>query len=367
MTLAVHQPRIPTAHIPTRRIAARFSAALWILFLGMALTSCIRAEAAGQIAAAQKTVLQETPPPTAPLPLDQYWRLVERTHNLAEQAETTSDDTVHASFQDIAAEWAAIEAIQIPISDQTITVPLDTRAIVTELRSDSPQPSRLKNLLSSQLAQRAQWPENRQTPEELRELRDILAQNEFQWQTSKPAPWQKWLQDLLDKISKFLDQLSGNSQVRLSASLLNYLLFGLGALILAAVLAFTWINVRRFLVAEITLEAAGNIEEENLTADTAMQKAQDLSADGDYRQAVRYLYLSALLLLDEHGLLRYDRSRTNREYLHSVAHLPAIANDLHFVVEVFDRVWYGYQPLEQADFEHYAEQVARLRQQREQK
>jgi hypothetical protein len=39
------------------------------------------------------------------------------------------------------------------------------------------------------------------------------------------------------------------------------------------------------------------------------------SSEGDYRTAVRYLYLSLLLLLEEHGLLRYDRPLTDREYL----------------------------------------------------
>ena len=75
-----------------------------------------------------------------------------------------------------------------------------------------------------------------------------------------------------------------------------------------------------------------------LTADAALQRAQTFSAGGDYRTAVRYLYLSTLLLLEERGLFRYDRSLTNREYLRRVAHDPTLSAILQDVVEVFDRV-----------------------------
>jgi hypothetical protein len=35
------------------------------------------------------------------------------------------------------------------------------------------------------------------------------------------------------------------------------------------------------------------------------------------------------------------------------------------VVEVFDRVWYGYQALEDRDYQFYERQVGKLRQQRQ--
>jgi hypothetical protein len=114
--------------------------------------------------------------------------------------------------------------------------------------------------------------------------------------------------------------------------------------------------------AEVELDAAA--AGELLTADTAFKKAQGLADAGDYRTAVRYLYLSSLLMLDERGLLRYDRSQTNREYLRSVAHLPQLAALLREVIEVFDRVWYGYYPLDEITYAEYATRVAELRQQR---
>ena len=73
---------------------------------------------------------------------------------------------------------------------------------------------------------------------------------------------------------------------------------------------------------------------------------------------MRYLYLAALLRLDERGLLRYDRALTNREYLERVRENPALRERLRPIVDTFDRVWYGHAQL---DAEGFAEYRARVR------
>jgi hypothetical protein len=65
--------------------------------------------------------------------------------------------------------------------------------------------------------------------------------------------------------------------------------------------------------------------------------------------------------MDERGVLRYDRSKTNREYLRSVANSPELAKPLEEVIEVFDNVWYGYHPLEEESFKHYSARVEELK------
>src|SRR5438105_3325024 len=89
--------------------------------------------------------------------------------------------------------------------------------------------------------------------------------------------------------------------------------------------------------------------------------AQQLAGMGDYRTAMRQLYLSTLLWLDEHAYLRYDRSLTNREYLRALAKAPALRDALQPVVEAFDRVWYGFAPISAPEFERYRNQVDAIR------
>jgi hypothetical protein len=69
--------------------------------------------------------------------------------------------------------------------------------------------------------------------------------------------------------------------------------------------------------------------------------------------------------LDEQGVMRYDRSRTNREYLRSVSSRPELAAPLHDVIEVFDRVWYGFQKVDENTYKSYVEHVEELREKKE--
>ena len=93
-----------------------------------------------------------------------------------------------------------------------------------------------------------------------------------------------------------------------------------------------------------------------LTARTALDQAGEIARGGDYRTAMRYLYISALLWLDERNLLRYDRALTNREYLEHLRDNAALRERLRPVVETFDRVWYGHLPLDADSFAAYRAQ-----------
>ena len=137
------------------------------------------------------------------------------------------------------------------------------------------------------------------------------------------------------------------------------------ALILLAILAYVFRGLFTDLVKESNAGAFAEEDDRSLTSEIAFRKAQTLSVHGDYRTAVRYLYLSSLLLMEERGILRYDRSRTNREYLRSVSTHPNLAKPLKSVVDVFDRVWYGYEPLDESTYKEYVDEVEELKEQKQ--
>ena len=92
----------------------------------------------------------------------------------------------------------------------------------------------------------------------------------------------------------------------------------------------------------------------------ARARAEADAGAGDFRSAVRQLYLAALLVLEANGLLRPDRSRTNREQLASLAGDDALRVHMAAVVDTFDRVWYGVTVPDGATFRAYAEDVHQL-------
>ncbi len=88
--------------------------------------------------------------------------------------------------------------------------------------------------------------------------------------------------------------------------------------------------------AEVTLmEARDN--------DSLLALAEKQAQAGDYRRAFRLVYLAALVALDTGGVLRFDRSKTNWEYLRALraAGRGDIYSALTPLTREFDQVWYG--------------------------
>ena len=89
----------------------------------------------------------------------------------------------------------------------------------------------------------------------------------------------------------------------------------------------------------------------------ARQRAAGSASAGDYRSAVRNLYLSALLTLEQHGLVPADRSLTNREVLARVGSTHPLRPHLQPVVETFDDVWYGVHEPDAGTYDAYTHSI----------
>jgi hypothetical protein len=99
----------------------------------------------------------------------------------------------------------------------------------------------------------------------------------------------------------------------------------------------------------------------HMDSETARARAHECSQGGDYRQAIRYLYLSLLLYLDKAGLLTYDVSRTNGEYLSEIyGSMGNQAERFAFLTLFFERKWYGMEKSSAGDFQQCEEAVDRL-------
>lgn len=291
-----------------------------------------------------------------PFPLDEYWREIENIRTSVARLEGLSPDSRRTQVQSLADRLERITAVVLP--DGSVQ-PVNHDVLIAALRADPPDLERLANLLDAMLTARDAWPQRK--PPDPATLVHILARPEFQWPEAQPSPLAVWWRRLRERLWEWL---SGTFAIGNAGGVVSqFLLPGLAALALLAALAYAFRGVLAGFVseAEVGVDAESD---ESLTAVVALKRAQRLSAAGDYRTAVRYLYLSSLLLLEERGLLRYNRSLTNREYLRSLAHMPQLAAVFRDIVEVFDRVWYGFQPLDQAQYDRYAARVGDLQHQK---
>lgn len=292
--------------------------------------------------------------------LDEYWNLVTVTRRGVTQLEAQPRATIRKELDALATQWEQVTAIEY--SDHSL-VQIDSSYLVTALRRDPPELKRLGNMLDALLHAHEQYPGKIFTVEDVAPLNKILARPEFQWQQEKPSQTPSWLSDLYKRFVNFITRLlvrtgslahEGGSLLKIAA-----------VFILIFSLFFVSRALSHSLVREAQLAAEEGENDELLTSKGAFKRAETLSIQRDYRNAIRYLYISSLLVLDEQGLMRYDRSRTNREYLRSVSSKPELAKPLQDVIDVFDRVWYGFEGVDEKTYQSYVERVDELREKKE--
>ncbi|HRQ39757.1 MAG TPA: DUF4129 domain-containing protein [Chloroflexota bacterium] len=94
---------------------------------------------------------------------------------------------------------------------------------------------------------------------------------------------------------------------------------------------------------------------------TAVNEGRQLVEKGDYREAARRLFLAMLLALDEKGLLRFDRHRTNLELLQQERLHKEIVPSLVPIITTYERVWYGLEPLPATEYERLVQEIKAIR------
>lgn len=197
--------------------------------------------------------------------------------------------------------------------------------------------------------------------------KSILARPEFQStpDPEKPedAPEQpdepSWLAKLLRKLWEWLSQRDDTREappdVEVSASpaMAGANAVMVGAIVLvAAVLLFILIrSFKRKQPSELELDETGGLSQQPLDQDamSALAKppetwaglADELAAKGEYREAIRHLYLALLSRLHRDGVIDYDPTLSNWEYLFAFKGASSLKAGFKELTRRFDFAWYG--------------------------
>ena len=96
---------------------------------------------------------------------------------------------------------------------------------------------------------------------------------------------------------------------------------------------------------------------EEITADSTSSELAEAglaaARTGDFRAAIRKLYVALLYELAELNLIELDDSATNHEYLGKVSRFGVLAQPMRYLTDRFDYVWYGMFPSTEEDFAAY--------------
>lgn len=270
----------------------------------------------------------------------QFWTKLQRTAELLRQAtESSNSSGALSSARNL---WSNTGKIRT--SDGTV-IAVDLSWLRNGLQSNNP--SDLKNLSSSVQAvldyHRAH--PNAGAEDLLATLNSVLADPRFHYiSTPTPEP----------QVQQPQQQDPGPP---LSVPAAQWIMLIVGVLVVG-VLVFNFLRqlqIQRANLPEVLTE------DDPTTSENARDRAGESEATQDYRAAIRYLYLASLLLLDERGVLHYDRTLTNREHLRQVANQTELSSALRPVVNTFDRVWYGFAVVNEAMYEQFRQDVERLR------
>lgn len=141
---------------------------------------------------------------------------------------------------------------------------------------------------------------------------------------------------------------------------LKNVLLPLGIIAIGVVFIFFIKQIRMNIISNVSETETENIEQNVRTEKAALAQADIAEESNDFRSALRYLYLSAILHLQERGILPYDKSLTNREYLNQTQTDRDVLETLGPAVSIFDEVWYGKKPCNASTVSNYRDLLQEL-------
>jgi len=290
--------------------------------------------------------------------LDDYWQLLSDLRAAVRSLRGSPLEDMRTTLSEWAERLEALDEVALP---EGTTFRVDHGFLLGLIRTEDPDPAQIEEFLTTLLRSAAQWQTTAPPGGYQEALEGVLARPEFQWEEESPSPLREGLDRIVRSILSTLSRwLAGLGPTVLSGGP-RFLLAGGALLLLLLVLVSAGRAIQRSFASESVLSDAAAEGDERLTSALAAERARALSEKGEYRAAMRYLYLSSLLFLEEEGILLYDRALTNREVIHRLSGIPGLGAALRPVVDVFEHVWYGRHPLDESGYLDFAVQTEAIR------
>jgi hypothetical protein len=204
-----------------------------------------------------------------------------------------------------------------------------------------------------------------------REIEKAEADEKTSWLADFLGAAGDWLYNLWEKLSEGLRRLverlmplraSASDSGPVDSSALLIFVFAVLAVVLCLAALLYYRGHRRKAVIAMNNAAvvpASDVADETVMAnalppDEWLAKADELAAHGEWRLAVRALFLSALSTLHAASLVRVGRHKTNRDYLGELDRhghdLPVLVKAFVDILRMFEGSWYGDHAADEAQF-----------------
>jgi hypothetical protein len=162
-----------------------------------------------------------------------------------------------------------------------------------------------------------------------------------------------WLQQLVDAVGNFLSRAVG--------SVGRVALLTITAVIVAAVLGFAAWRLRQVTASGREPSPVGTAAPDGLNPDAEWARAVSAAERGEFREAVRRAFRSALLSLSLRGRLTVQPAWTSSELIAHARGDPELVDRLAPAAGGFDRAWYSGAAVGRADWETIREDCQAVR------
>lgn len=195
------------------------------------------------------------------------------------------------------------------------------------------------------------------SPEDRQQLDEILKRSEFQERGENPIS--KFIRETRDTVLKWLDDLlrplfGGAAGEGFGFGLRILILAGgLVALVLLARAIWQSVGRRRTAAVRGKKVIFGEEIDDSTTASDLAAQARGLAANGDYRGAIRRLFVALIYQLDERELVRLRPHATNREYLALVRRFDRLHPVMASLTNTFELVWYGEASIDRGAYDAF--------------
>src|SRR4051794_10109769 len=167
--------------------------------------------------------------------------------------------------------------------------------------------------------------------------------------------WDRFWDWFWNKYDNIMSTESGRTTMKII-----YWLLGAAA-VAFFILKVSKMNRLNLFIASPRNNAPYTIEEENIHAIPFDEAIQNALQNGNYRLAVRLLYLQNLKILADKNIIEWQPNKTNRDYLQELSH-PLQPSFKH-ITKVFEYAWYGHPSVAREDFAELKEDVSKFQKQ----
>lgn len=143
---------------------------------------------------------------------------------------------------------------------------------------------------------------------------------------------------LMRMLAEFLDSLVNGAITTDWGRIISYLI-GIGLLI-AGILMLLKVNAFKVFYGSPSTNVPHSVIDENIHEMDFEKLIAEAIAQNEYRRATRLVFLHALKLLSDQGLIQWELGKTNHDYLQEVSQ-DKIKPGLHQLNYFFEYAWYG--------------------------